>query len=294
MLTSQWYTQTAMPVRQKNNAVYQHRNSFAQVPHLYGASAIAFFLFSFRCARGWDMCCALVPGQSDSFYAPPPLFQGSRRFWLIVHPKGRRQQTFAPLCKTTSKYLIPPPFCVKDLTTDLRMYLELYTEMMFELPIKRNDVCMSRDEVVAKLHAEAIVHDCCVGFHGSTFGAGAFPSLVTLRLKFEKDQYPLACQWLSDLLWCGAQRGALCTGNGASHRHWGSQGVGLCGSSGARGAKGRFKQGWGLCDERRQWGCGTVFCSFGLWLMGVTSCSKTEAHTGQVRCRPIAALLMCP
>lgn len=90
----------------------------------------------------------------------------------------------------------------QDMDLEMRMYLQLYLEMIYELPIEREGLSLSRDEVVAKLHADAISFESCLGVgNGRNFFPGSFPSLGYLKLKFEKHQYDLAIQWLSDVLW---------------------------------------------------------------------------------------------
>ena len=84
---------------------------------------------------------------------------------------------------------------------ELRMYLQLYEEILFELPIDREGLSLTREEVVAKLHADSIHHGSSLGIGGSSFFPGSFPSVCSVGLKFENDEWALAIQWLTDVLW---------------------------------------------------------------------------------------------
>jgi hypothetical protein len=65
----------------------------------------------------------------------------------------------------------------------------------------REGLSLTREEVVAKLHADSIHHGSSLGIGGSSFFPGSFPSVCSVGLKFENDEWALAIQWRTDVLW---------------------------------------------------------------------------------------------
>ena len=66
---------------------------------------------------------------------------------------------------------------------DLRMYLQLYMKLIFELPIHNNDVTYSHDEVVRELNKNLLEFDASIGIDGGEFDFGVYPQYAWIWMK---------------------------------------------------------------------------------------------------------------
>ena len=82
------------------------------------------------------------------------------------------------------------------LSHDLRVYLELFTELLFELPIKNSHVNLSHEEAVYELNRDLLEFESSIGIHGRKFGPGIFSQYLCVTIKTPLEYYELAVKWL--------------------------------------------------------------------------------------------------
>eukprot|EP01125_Pyxidicula_operculata_P006346 TRINITY_DN2202_c0_g2_i3.p1 TRINITY_DN2202_c0_g2~~TRINITY_DN2202_c0_g2_i3.p1 ORF type:complete len:714 (+),score=176.41 TRINITY_DN2202_c0_g2_i3:1308-3449(+) len=88
------------------------------------------------------------------------------------------------------------------LDSELRKYLELYLELMFELPIKRNGKSWSHDKVVQVLTDITISYSNSIGYNSSTyFVPGYFSQLAVITVRCQTSKYEEVISMLKDILW---------------------------------------------------------------------------------------------
>ncbi|CAG8536114.1 8053_t:CDS:10 [Ambispora leptoticha] len=79
---------------------------------------------------------------------------------------------------------------------NLRLYLELYLNSFYSLPIVRPDgTRLTYEEVTKELNENTILYDYCIG------AGGSFQDLACFVLKVEANKYAKAIEFLRDLLW---------------------------------------------------------------------------------------------
>jgi len=88
-----------------------------------------------------------------------------------------------------------------NLPENLRPYLELYLDMMFELPIIRNGQFIKHEEVVEALERDTVSYSNSIGFGASSFSCGSFSHYVNIEMKLEVSKYELAVRWLKEILY---------------------------------------------------------------------------------------------
>jgi hypothetical protein len=69
------------------------------------------------------------------------------------------------------------------LSSELRQYLELFTNVLFELPIKSDSLTLSHEQVVFELNRELLEFDASIGINGSQFDPGSFSHYLCLFTK---------------------------------------------------------------------------------------------------------------
>ena len=69
------------------------------------------------------------------------------------------------------------------LDADLREYLELFTSLLFELPIKCGDLSLTHEQVVYELNKDLLEFDASIGLDGSQFGPGSFWNYLDIFVK---------------------------------------------------------------------------------------------------------------
>jgi len=84
---------------------------------------------------------------------------------------------------------------------DLRPFLVLYLEAIFELPILRDGEVIPHEEIVAQLERETVSYSSTAGFYGSTFSAKGFSQYVVINIKSPVSLYSKSIQWLKEILW---------------------------------------------------------------------------------------------
>ncbi|PRP76487.1 hypothetical protein PROFUN_15157 [Planoprotostelium fungivorum] len=87
------------------------------------------------------------------------------------------------------------------LDDDLRSYLELYIETVFESPIKRKGAIIGHEQVVEELLRDTITYSIGLGYGHSTFSCGVFSQMLMIEIKVEISKYRLGIHWLQELIW---------------------------------------------------------------------------------------------
>lgn len=87
------------------------------------------------------------------------------------------------------------------LPEDLRLYLPLYLEVMYESPMMRNGKQIGHEQVIEEMERDLLDHGAALGFYNdSSFRCGAFGELACISVKTDIGKYPLAVNWLRELL----------------------------------------------------------------------------------------------
>ncbi|KAL3870528.1 hypothetical protein ACJMK2_038582 [Sinanodonta woodiana] len=84
---------------------------------------------------------------------------------------------------------------------ELKYYLPLFCEVLFESPVIRNGVLISHEEVIQLLQADTLMTAASLGIQGETFSCGSVPQVVQVLLKVELEKYEKGVAWLKDLLY---------------------------------------------------------------------------------------------
>ena len=79
---------------------------------------------------------------------------------------------------------------------ELRVYLELFTELLFELPIKNSTIDLTHEEAVYALSKDLLEYESSGGIHGSKFRPGLFSQYLCITTKTPLEDYELAVKWL--------------------------------------------------------------------------------------------------
>jgi len=87
-----------------------------------------------------------------------------------------------------------------NIADNLRMYIPLYTEILFESPILKNGVVIPYEEVVKQLAADTLSTSASLGINGGRFSAGSFSKLIHLSFTVENEKYNKAVEWIQDVL----------------------------------------------------------------------------------------------
>ncbi|CAF0960511.1 unnamed protein product [Brachionus calyciflorus] len=82
------------------------------------------------------------------------------------------------------------------LSNDLRLYLELFTNVLFELPIENSEVSLTHEQVVFELNKDLLEFDISLGINGSEFEPGIFSQYLTIFTKTQLNDFELAIKWL--------------------------------------------------------------------------------------------------
>lgn len=88
-----------------------------------------------------------------------------------------------------------------NIPMELRYYLPLYLEILFESPILRDGVIIPRETVIAELQADTLENHASLGLEGSKFFCGGFPQAVLISLKVQCEKYHRGVQWLKEILY---------------------------------------------------------------------------------------------
>ncbi|KAL4219134.1 hypothetical protein ACF0H5_021716 [Mactra antiquata] len=88
------------------------------------------------------------------------------------------------------------------LPQDLKYFLPLYCEVLFESPVVRDGVLISHEEVISQLEADTLSTSTGLGINASSYNCGAFPQIVKIKLQVEKEKYEKGVHWLHEILYC--------------------------------------------------------------------------------------------
>jgi hypothetical protein len=69
------------------------------------------------------------------------------------------------------------------LSSKLRPYLQLFTNLLFELPVKNHEVNLTHEQVVYELNKDLLEFDASIGINGSEFEPGIFPKYLSVFTK---------------------------------------------------------------------------------------------------------------
>ncbi|PNF33802.1 Uncharacterized protein C05D11.1 [Cryptotermes secundus] len=85
---------------------------------------------------------------------------------------------------------------------ELRPYLPLLLESLLELPVKRGDVLVPYEEVVAQLEIDTITASTGIGLEAlSRFQCGPYSHTASLMLQLEPVKYERCINWIRELLY---------------------------------------------------------------------------------------------
>ncbi|XP_015753163.1 PREDICTED: uncharacterized protein C05D11.1-like [Acropora digitifera] len=84
---------------------------------------------------------------------------------------------------------------------ELKPYLCLYLEVLFESPILRDGVLVPYDQVVAQLAGDTLDKVSSLGLKGKRFMPEEFSQLACVSLKLEVEKYEKGVHWLHELLY---------------------------------------------------------------------------------------------
>lgn len=82
------------------------------------------------------------------------------------------------------------------LSDELRPYLELYTNVLFELPVENQEIKLTHEQVVYELNKDLLEFDVSLGINGSEFEPGIFSQYLTVFTKTQMEDFELAIKWL--------------------------------------------------------------------------------------------------
>ncbi|XP_029633499.1 uncharacterized protein C05D11.1 [Octopus sinensis] len=88
-----------------------------------------------------------------------------------------------------------------NIPKELRYFLPLYLETLFESPILRNGELVSHKTIVAELQSDTLENHASLGIDGSKFFCGSFSQALMISLKVEREKYHKGVQWLKELLY---------------------------------------------------------------------------------------------
>ncbi|XP_071830473.1 uncharacterized protein C05D11.1-like [Apostichopus japonicus] len=83
---------------------------------------------------------------------------------------------------------------------NLRMYLPLYSEIIFESPVLRSGTLIPYKEVVTQLAADTLQTNSRLGVLGRMFRCGFFSQLAFVEIKVEEEKYAAGVNWLQEIL----------------------------------------------------------------------------------------------
>jgi Zn-dependent M16 (insulinase) family peptidase len=87
------------------------------------------------------------------------------------------------------------------LDTELRVYLQLLTSLLFELPLAASDgSIMSREQVILELNRDLLEFGSSLGINGADFEPGSFSQYLSVFVKAPIANYKQALVWLKRIL----------------------------------------------------------------------------------------------
>ncbi len=70
-----------------------------------------------------------------------------------------------------------------NIDATLRKYLKLYVKLLFESPIRNDEVNLSHDEVVYELNKDLLEYDATIGIDGEECDFGSYPQYLWVYVK---------------------------------------------------------------------------------------------------------------
>jgi Zn-dependent M16 (insulinase) family peptidase len=90
----------------------------------------------------------------------------------------------------------------ENLADHLRPYLEVWRNLIFEVPILRDGVLVDHEDIVRAIEQETVDTSCSVGFgEESPFKTGPFSQLSWISIRAEAKRYERTVQWIKDFLY---------------------------------------------------------------------------------------------
>ena len=86
------------------------------------------------------------------------------------------------------------------LNAEQKIHLELFTNLLFELPIKNSSIDLSHEEVVYQMNRDLLEFGSSLGINGSQMDPGIFAEYLTVFAKVPIQDYELAIKWIKNVL----------------------------------------------------------------------------------------------
>jgi Zn-dependent M16 (insulinase) family peptidase len=86
-----------------------------------------------------------------------------------------------------------------NIDKDLRMYLQLYIKLIFELPIHNDEVNLSHAEVVEEINKNLLEFDASIGIDGGEFDFGVYPQYAWIWMKVSLKKFETGVKLLKYL-----------------------------------------------------------------------------------------------
>jgi len=87
-----------------------------------------------------------------------------------------------------------------QLDPSLKVYLELFTSLLFESPIRNSEVDLTHGQVVYELNKDLLEFGSPLGINGSQFEPGIFSEYFTVFIKVPIRDYELGIKWIKWVL----------------------------------------------------------------------------------------------
>eukprot|EP00743_Colponemidia_sp_Colp-15_P003789 GILK01004087.1.p1 GENE.GILK01004087.1~~GILK01004087.1.p1 ORF type:complete len:1022 (-),score=207.76 GILK01004087.1:87-3122(-) len=100
----------------------------------------------------------------------------------------------------TSFVTVSAIYDTSSLSTGLRLYLPLFCSVLFQLPLVRNGVTLSHEDVIKELQAETVTYSADIGISGGIFSCGEMGQAIVLTVKMESSRYSKAVQWIQEIM----------------------------------------------------------------------------------------------
>jgi Zn-dependent M16 (insulinase) family peptidase len=87
-----------------------------------------------------------------------------------------------------------------NIPDELRLYLEIFQDLFFNMPMKQNGIEISWDNVVKQLETDIVKYSNSLGLNAQgIFSVGDFGQLFILRLQAETEKFPVVLEWWKKL-----------------------------------------------------------------------------------------------
>ncbi|XP_057672406.1 uncharacterized protein C05D11.1-like isoform X1 [Diorhabda carinulata] len=86
--------------------------------------------------------------------------------------------------------------------SELKKYIRLFLKSLTELPIERDGILISYEDVETQISNDTIGVMSSLGIQGSDdFSAGSYSSIASITMQVEASKYEIGFKWMSDLLY---------------------------------------------------------------------------------------------